>query len=589
MPKSAREISDDIRASLKVLDPAISAEPLTPERKIIDTVSETIASSYVDQYIVSYQLDIDTKVGSDLDKFVALFGFGRKRGTLGTGFVTFSRDAPVTEEAIVIPGGTQVSSTTSSFLGEVVFFTTSAGVIPVGGTSVEVPVEAATEGLLGNVTAGTITHSTTAGDISGITNTNATSGGSDPETDAELRARFKNTVFRNIAGTHDQYLALALASQYTKKANVIGPISRFIEYVQVPAGGLITSIIPYSKYTYNFDYYLTDGALVDEVFFQRNGIDYTFTNSIPPQVQINNLTLIPQGSVLLLEHSYTSSNSRNDPANNITNYVDVYVSGGNNITVLESVLFPSSSFNFNNTSGSALYVGKFRRESTGTTPTIGNRFQELLWQPVSVLPSSITISASTFVLNTDYWLVQDSTVFKGSRRARNGIEWSASAASAIDTLAPGEFTIDYGFDRLPLALNELMDGHKPVATDVLVHSAIERFYNVNLIVMYSPGFDKTTVDAGIASAIQLYMERLNFGATVQISDILQAVHNVNGVDNVRLANSNDGIAYGIQEISSDGSTVIGLPLEGDFTLPDSDLPVMNRAVITRRSQNTWTS
>ena len=72
MAKTAEEISRAIRAKLKVIDPDISTEPLTPERKIIDTVSETIAESQVDAFVLNYNMDIDAKFGSDLDKFVAL-------------------------------------------------------------------------------------------------------------------------------------------------------------------------------------------------------------------------------------------------------------------------------------------------------------------------------------------------------------------------------------------------------------------------------------------------------------------------------------------------------------------------------------
>jgi len=48
MAKTAAEYSQQIRAQLKVLDPAISADPLTPERKIIDTFAEVMADTQID-------------------------------------------------------------------------------------------------------------------------------------------------------------------------------------------------------------------------------------------------------------------------------------------------------------------------------------------------------------------------------------------------------------------------------------------------------------------------------------------------------------------------------------------------------------
>ena len=65
------------------------------------------------------------------------------------------------------------------------------------------------------------------------------------------------------------------------------------------------------------------------------------------------------------------------------------------------------------------------------------------------------------------------TIYKGSRRARNGIEWSKDIAdlpTIADTLPV--FTLSYTFDKLPLTLNELMEAHKQVSADVLVHSAL---------------------------------------------------------------------------------------------------------------------
>ena len=37
-----------------------------------------------------------------------------------------------------------------------------------------------------------------------------------------------------MAGTEDQYLALAVSTAYSTKANVIGPVSNYLEYLQVP-------------------------------------------------------------------------------------------------------------------------------------------------------------------------------------------------------------------------------------------------------------------------------------------------------------------------------------------------------------------
>jgi hypothetical protein len=138
------------------------------------------------------------------------------------------------------------------------------------------------------------------------------------------------------------------------------------------------------------------------------------------------------GTIVLFEHTYCSANSRNDPANSIANYVDVFVSGSDPTAVTESVAFPGASFNFSNTSSSVYYINKFKRTKTGAIPIVGNRFHELLWQPIAILPDTIVIDGRAFYQGTDYWQVTDTTTYLSSRRSRDGIEWSASAAASIN-------------------------------------------------------------------------------------------------------------------------------------------------------------
>lgn len=651
MAKTASDYSQQIRAQLKVLDPAISADPLTPERKIIDTFAEVMADTQIDYFVLNYQYDVDAKVGSDLDKFVALFGFARQSGRRSIGSVTFGR-ATESEVDILIDAGTQIIKPSTVVSSAVVFFTTASVVLAANTLAVEAPIEAADVGPLGNVPSGTIASlgQGSSNEISIVSNDNGTTGGTNEETDAELRVRFKNTIFRNISGTKDQYLALAIASRFANKANIIGPQSRYSEWMQVPSSGTLISQIPYSKYTYDFDYYLTDGDPSAETFYQPV-IDYTFNDTVPPTgvttaaattltgshtlpqatitvasttgfasigvVQVGTQlvsytgktgttftgatggtgtfiggtavtygTLLPD-LIVLFEHTYCSINSRNDPTTSVLNYVDVYVSGADATTATEIARFPGTAFNFTNTAIDSYYVGKFKRTSTGVAPTIGNRFMEMLWQPVYSLPTSITINGTPFYQGTDYWQVSDTTNYRGSKRSRDGIEWSTAAATSIGIGT--EFVVSYTFDKLPLTLNELMERHKQVTTDVLVHSATERYFNINLIVMYSSGFTKSAVDTAITTALTDFLERQYFGAIIQLSDVNDIVHDVPGVDNVRLATATDGVSYGIQEVANDGLTVIGSPYTTDFFIQDSDLPVLNLVNAYQRSQNTWGS
>lgn len=586
MARTSQEISQQIRANLKILIPDLSLDPNTPERKIVDTVADVISEASIDQFVLDYQYDVDTKVGSDLDRFVALFGFARQGGRRATGTVTFSRLTP-SDRDIVLNAGTQVIKPATSVSGLITFFTTATVVIPLGGTTADAPIEAAEIGPLGNVPANTITDFATAGitDVSEVMNSVATTGGVAEETDAALRVRFKNTIFRNISGTRDQFLALAIASRFANKANIIGPISRFIEYVQIESDLLVLSEIPYSKYTYDFDYYVTDGFFAGESFYAPGGVDYSFEDTVPAGLNINPTGTLSVGDVVLFEHTYCSVNSRNDPDNNIANYVDIYVSGAQAAEAEEALRYPDGTTAFVDSDVAVYDFEKFIRVKTGVRPSLGNRFQELIWQPVISLPSVITIDGIDYYEGTHYWHVKDITNHKGSRRSRDGIEWSTTVNSYVPPTTP--YVVGYVFDKLPLTLNELMDKHKQITTDVLVHSATERFFIINLVIMYTPGFSRVSVDEAISTSLTAFLEQQQFGAVIQISDLLDVVHDVPGVDNVRLALPGDGVAYGVQEVAGDGETSIGLPYVEDFPLQDSDLPILQAVVTAQRSQNTW--
>jgi hypothetical protein len=669
MARSSSEISRIIRARLKVLDPDISAEAGTPERKIIDTVAETIAEGEVDQFVLQYQYDIDTKVGDDLDRFVSLFGFARQGGRQATGIVTFSRITAATAD-ILIPIGTQIVKPASSVSPAVVFLTSSATTIFANGTSADAPIQAADTGEVGNVAANSII-SFGSGDSFGISEVNnalATSGGSDPETDAELRTRFKNTVFRNVAGTKDQFLALATASRFSKKATVIGPMSRFSEYVQIPDSPFVANsqlgTQGFAKYIYNYDYFLSNGDPGNEVFYSPSG-DYTVavtnpgggtpststvtavlasttlasnfnvgvdasivltsgasfgtsgtvaigstypptyatytgksTNTLTGVVSqgsgvISSGTRVTQGTLnvgqnVLFEETYCSISSRNDPANNILMYVDIFVSGEDDQEVFETLQFPPTG-NAVVSGGSTRFANnKYNRDGTTTQPTVGNWLQFPANQPIVSIPSSITIGANTWVRGTHYWLIKDITSNMGSRRGSDGIEWATSVTTAAGT----QFNLDYTWNRVPLAINEVVDTYKAVTQDVLVHSAKLRYLNVNLVIMYSPGFSPASVEADVFTALSKFMEIQNFGALIQLADVVRAVADVPGVDAVRIARNaspvDDATYYGIQEVDKATGLTILNTYTNDFGLLDSQLPVLNNVKFIRRAQNTWT-
>lgn len=792
---TVEQITQNIVNQLQLLDPAVSAEIGTPERKIIEATAEMIASSQVDFTVLNQQHDLDAMAGGRLDAYLSVFNFGRQAATPAYGTVTFSRNV-AGANAITIPAGTTVIANIDDVVFPTLTYVTLQTVIlEAGQLSVSAPIQSTVAGTIGNIDANKIVGfgGRTVNGITSVTNFTPVIGGVDAESDAQYKARFQNTFLRNISGTTDMFLALAVGTTGVIKANVVGPMSRYQEYIQVPAarddalktqtGGYddngnvwvhkrtsVVSTIPYSKYTYNNNYYLTNSTLdpATATFF-RPEVDYVF-NTPPIDATANgtneqqsvtvdatggtftlafegavtgniaenasaatveaalealstigtdnvsvsgsaggpwtvtfqnelgyrnvsllvgdntNLTggastvtpsqtvagvestqaddtpetspnitflnpfdspdnptgnpLLATGEVVLLEHAYISTNSRNEPSYGIFNAVDVYIDGQNISSGSSVEAVPASNHNLQNSNAlawtyqktTATKVINFRRAVDSAECAVGSRIQPLYWQPVYDLPETIQVGDSTYY-KANYFNSADSTYYNqydpitgvysfpahfalaievnsyhGTIRARNGIEWFLSgnnylngaladdgevySGEFIDDQEGVEFVIDsYLYDRNVSDLQAICEKNKQITQDVLVHQVKRRYFRPIVTIMYVQGATRSTVNASINAALDSYFANQYFGSTVQLSDILQTIHNVPGVDNVRWTNDSPS-GDKLEEVGADGSTLSGGPfyIETDFYLQDNELPdspSANQITITVRAQNTW--
>ena len=265
------EISQQIRDTLLTYDPDISLDVGTPERKIVDAVASVLASVQVDKFVTSYSNDINSKFGTDLDDYVAQFGMARQAARVATGYITFALASPA-QAPILIPAGTLVAAPATTTQPEIDFITKNDVVIAGNTSNAQAIVECVVSGAIGNLAAGAINTiisgiNTTLSTITKVVNYSPTAGGVDQETDAQLKIRFQNSIFRNIAGTLDQFLGLALSNTNVTKATVIGPNSVYSEYVQLGSKGLVLSDNTSAKYIYNTNYYVSSDGTDTAVFY----------------------------------------------------------------------------------------------------------------------------------------------------------------------------------------------------------------------------------------------------------------------------------------------------------------------------------
>lgn len=677
---TANDFATQIVAQTRIQEPSFSGEVGTPERKMIDAMSQALADNQIDLTGLQSALNIDSKFGSNLDQFTSLFGMQRQQASVASGYVVFSRTTPA-PATITIPNSVVIQSNASS----VQYTTQTSGSIATGGTSSDpVQIQATVTGSIGNTAANTLTNiqGQIVPGVTSVTNPNALDNGANQEDDNSFKVRFKNTWARNLAGVEDQYLALALAGLVSTKALVVGAQSRYQEYTQVPSfddNGFLAGVqttaqntsgiqnqwttalsqIPYAKQIYtNVQVFVSNGQQGPPQYFYTPNVDFQF--NVPPlatgdtlrngatttvsgtqTLPITTLTVastngfttsgtlnasgetlsytgttgttftgvtgatgtltggtlvyqVPTSTnpnftflnvynpasgtpapglqslapedIVLTEFSYISQASRNDIVHGVNNAVDIYVNGSNDIQTSCIMLPNVANTVFNTNPNSPWYYENYRRDGNNTKrPQLNNYITPMFQQPIDGLPASIVLNGVTFNLGVDYWLVHEYDSLGGTIRARDGIEWNlnSSPSNNIFTASQADNIVlevdNYLYDANIATLQASIESSTPATIDALVHKARTRYFKLDITVMYSPNSNFAVVNAAIAVAVQSFFNNQYFGSVIQLSDLLEVIHQVQGVDNVRWSNDLPTIPNLIRVMETD---VNGNPLHG---------------------------
>jgi hypothetical protein len=168
-----------------------------------------------------------------------------------------------------------------------------------------------------------------------------------------------------------------------------------------------------------------------------------------------------------------------------------------------------------------------------------------------------------------------------NERGSNGSYVSShSANSLIDTLFTSVdqaiLVEGYQYDENIVTLQSALETNKQVTTDVLAHKAKVRYFKPDITVMYSPGINKAAVNESIRLSLVSYFRSLYFGNEIQMSDILQTVHNVGGVDNVRW--SKDGLDESGLNYDANGDARSRIVETNQYGVPVGS-PVLDRVEI----------
>ncbi|MFF7198193.1 baseplate J/gp47 family protein [Streptomyces sp. NPDC008079] len=612
MGVSPDDIVTQIRDALRVSDPELDTSVGTPLRKIMDAFAGSLADAYIQQHLLSYAYDIDSKIDADLDAFTQLFGIARMAARRAVGTVTFSRTGDTTT-TIFIPVGTEVSTTDAS----VVVQTVTGGTLMPGATSVTVAVQSVTAGPEGNVGAGmaNLVTSPVQG-VGSVVNTAALTGGMSRETDSELRARWKATVFRSLAGTEQMYLGVALDDPDCYAASVVGASSTRTEILQVPVSGNTLAQITDAKYVFAAPVQVTkaDGTQLSA------GYDYQWIPSNPPAIHALSGAFPAAGELLTVAYQYLPVVSRNDPASVITNRVDLFVGGTRAQSAQAGSIFRRSNV-FTASLGTDLTIGNWiRADQTPPDPT--NVFVQLPYGPILTVPATLTISGTTYGLATNdhpfgtvsgsvtyaYRIVHQNTVDGWTATSKFGLEWHHSYLPPDGAAFNVGESGDYTYNEIPASVQDTVNRWRLAGVDAKVHQAQTRWLRFTLGLMYtqtSTGSASAVQDA-IRAALSDFLARLGFSAAVQVSDVLEVIHQVPGVDNVRVLNGGDVTGYnplnpnasvvGIQQIvpgSAPASAAIASYVDAptgratDVYFRDNELPVLGAVVFKTLARNSF--
>lgn len=572
-------VSKNIRDKLSVTAPGLSLEVGTVERKLVDACAEAISEATVSSYYNASLLDIETKGGAELEQILGIFGFGRLQGRRATGVVRVSTSVAATQP-IPISQGTPFSVPRKGpNNSDLVFNTTQPATITVGSYSVDIPVQCSIIGSIGNVGPSAISTLTSALGAVSVENLSAMIGGVDPETDDELRARFRATFLRNIAGTEDFYRSLCIQNKNVSQVAVYGPTTRF--RTQVAVGANVTRLdVPFNDFKFvwpDSEYIYKDYGLKDEKFFTKN-TDYTFEYTTQPSFTPVNRSDFKVGEIVDVEFEYTSTASRNDPDRGITNKVDIYVNGVDPVLVTEKTYLSGEIFS--SSANSRLYVNNFVRIGTNTPPIQTNRFMQLGSAPIVSFPSKIVVNNTTYTKGEHFYVVRSvKSNLGGSEREICGIEWTPQG--------PANYTdveVSFTYNRVPELLNAQLKQSKQITTDVLVRQAEYTYLDVHLSIEYDRGYNIQQVNNNATNAVRTYISGLTFGQWVELSDITTIVHQVQGVDNVWVTElKENSAAYGIKQYtSSERILQNGIHAE-DFRLRDNQIPVLLDVKFTRKA------
>jgi hypothetical protein len=424
----------------------------------------------------------------ELNNLMSNFGIKRRGATKAIGKVTFYTPTQPTQ-TVTIPKDTSLGTNLGSAGKEVVFLTRYDVVFntdveasyynsDTGNWEITVDVTAQDGGTDSNVGAYTITKVRNVNIPFQVTNYNPTSGGVDQESNQDFAIRALNIILGSNAGTENGYRGMALTQDNVLDTLVVGPG----EALMTRDGGY--------------------GGKVD-------------------------VWIVPA------ESGFTEIGPESNPE------LSFLWDNGQQFNEGYRFDFPIKPLDANSP------VQIF-----GTTAPSGNINNVILYESRNPAPSTVAYvdpSGSRY----HYTIFKADDLDTGhSIYANDYILWNANEMEYLRTFNPSgspftgnslQVDINYSYDKAVNDLQTVIDSpdNKILTADVLAKEAQQILIDCSMSVQLLPPFKITSATenntlANVRNAIATTINNISLGNTIQESDLVQAAHNVEGVDNIIL-------------------------------------------------------
>lgn len=517
------------------------------------------------QNLQAFVINADTILPADLDAIGNNYGMTRLPGTQATGTLLLRiRNYTTSSPIITVPAGTTVSTLSTTTTPAVSFATTATVTFtpslapfyydPVSGFYQQaVGIICQTIGTVGNVGSNTITSLTGPGSgIDAVTNTVATSGGTNIESNVSFAGRIQIKLEGNNVGTPNGIISLIDTNPNVIQSIIVGPNDPTLlrnqyggsanVYIRGQVPVTLNDTFTYSttasqQYTMINQPVLSVGSVTGIV----NSTPYTFVPGTDYQFVLNP-NLLLAGSVdagSYIDFNVTTSFTIITvglpfTVTTVSDAIHLIVSSTAGMNPGDTITqSPYSTTITSVDSATQLTVASTSNWVGGSAPAIDITVPQLIVNTTSGMNIGNDVIQGAFTTTISSIPNSTTIVVASTNGFGSGVAYFSGFNPDNNTVV----TINYTYDSLIPTLQALLDSNSNhiVASDILVIEASQALIDITASILVVPGYVPATVVTNVNTALSDYINNLGLGAVIILSEIAAIIQEVPGVAEVDLS------------------------------------------------------